>query len=228
MSKIIIEVKKDQCCICHEILDANISVLPCFHQIHSKCMFALIHYESNDLKCPLCRNPVCDENKERDIESILCEEKKIENIATCQYNAYRNIVYNNNKKAIQEFIATKNVKCLYKPELIYNAMEFGLDILIKIAVKEDLIYLYNVLTKDKLYYWHLNVLILIESRNLVNIDYIHIWETSFLCSDEKFFKYILSKPSVIEHIKSNKNKYKLVGYAKQYYNQATNKKCIIM
>ena len=62
----------EECCICLEILDEDLKLLPCKHIIHNKCILKMNNSECKSKnKCPLCREII---NK-----TIKLEEKCVRN-----------------------------------------------------------------------------------------------------------------------------------------------------
>ena len=62
---IVIEVKDDTCCICLDALDKHISVLPCNHQIHTKCYNHLLTSKGKKKICPICRAVIFEVPEEK-------------------------------------------------------------------------------------------------------------------------------------------------------------------
>lgn len=231
MSEIVVVIKNDTCCICLMKLDACVSVFPCEHQVHTGCMIVMLNVGNSKLTCPLCRKSIVEETKEPvagSIEAILAHEKKLEQEYNKSWSLYRKTEDKNDKFAVDEFVRTKNVKVLYKPYQLWRAYNFGLDEVIKTANKEELEYLYKVLVNPYLCKWHHHIFEAIEARNLVEIDYIAIWEKSWLGFDDRMFKIMINKPSVVAHLRSKPDLEHLSAKQRKYYNKAVRSRCVIM
>jgi hypothetical protein len=62
-----------ECCVCMELLNSNVTIFPCSHQIHADCFNLMLkNSKTHELICPLCRTPY----EQFPVEEVIKRPKK--------------------------------------------------------------------------------------------------------------------------------------------------------
>lgn len=226
MSEIIINVKNDDCCICLSPLDARISVLECEHQVHTACMVSFL--KSNCKKeCPLCKKTICEESKDND----LFGHANVDIIIALRNQTMLELE-TKRQESVREFITNKKLTNLYTIDQVCDALHYGLQESINEATAKELEHLYSILLTSSPSYMncdvYLRVLRWIDSRKLIEVNFVDFWELLKSDVDYADFVYLLNLPEVLKYAKTKHRLKYLRDKHQEYYDSVIGYSCVIM